>query len=87
MWPSPAPSWLDVQALEGLLQGVVVPVQQQTFLPDRLRAVALAVVPQHFAQVRGDFRIGAGLVGGLEDANASGLLPMRYSTQPRLSVM
>src|SRR6478736_5624935 len=49
------------EPLDGFLQYLVFRIRIELGLPERPRLVAIALAPEHFAQVRRDFGVGAAL--------------------------
>src|SRR6185436_6335234 len=69
--PILAPETLGSEALQRLLQRVVLGAGLERFLPDAARLVAVAKRPQHFAQVRADLAVGPSFPGAAQFARGA----------------
>src|SRR5262245_46828504 len=57
---------LRIETLERLLQRLVFRADLERFLPDATRLVALAELPEHFAQVRADLAVRPAVPGAAQ---------------------
>src|SRR5258707_3625753 len=75
----PAPGSLGTEALQRLLQRVVLGTGLEGFLPDAPGFLAVAERPQHFAQVRADLAVGPAVPGAPQLAR--GALQVAHAVQ------